>query len=113
MTENTEQDKDADSAADVGLDGVVMQHVPDEFTVGQKVRHRASGEIGIVVEVCEVCVSHSGLQHLNMQMAYFGPKNKKLDHGECELMPTGRYVLDIGFEKDDITVDGYMLEVSV
>jgi len=115
MTDTTEtknQNNDSDADANVGVHGVVIQHVPDEFHVGQKVKHRASGEIAIVVEVCSTCVNHSEIDHMRLAMQGFSSESTNPDD-QCQLMPNGDYVLDLGFEKEHITVDGYLLEVSV
>lgn len=110
--ETKNQNEQSEADADVGVDGVVTQHVPDEFYVGQKVKHRASGEIAIVVEVCKICVNHSGADHMRIAMQGFSGKSTDPED-KCQLMPNGDYVLDLGFEKEHVTVDGYLLELSV
>ena len=111
MNENTTHKDESETTANVGVDGVVTQHVPDEFHVGQRVKHRASGEIAIVVEVCESCVNHSAADHMRLAIQGFNVKSTN-PKDKCQFMPNGDYVLDLGFEKEHVTVDGYLLEVS-
>jgi len=69
------------------------------FTTGDKVRHRASGELGIVTAVNQKCVSPG---HVWCGL--------NVNRSACVFEPSGTYDLSIGFDKT-ITADGEVLEL--
>lgn len=74
--------------------------------VGDKVKHRASGEIGIVTKIHTACAKHTTLQHTKM-------KGESLD---CDFKLTGRVTISTGFTKameleQGVTV-AYLIELE-
>lgn len=65
------------------------------FKRGDLVRHRASGEVAVVVDANERCTRHS--YHLGTS-------------DSCEWKFAGTYDLDLGFWEDVIAVEEYLLE---
>ena len=59
------------------------------FKIGDRVKHRASGEIGIVIWIHRRCTKHSAFQHMQLG-----------DIGKCEHEDTGRVNLSAGFQGD-------------
>jgi len=64
-----------------------------QFNLGDLVRHRASGEKGVVVELSQKCTVHSW----PMDCYVASPHWKRKE--ECRLEYTGRYLLSHGFDK--------------
>lgn len=59
------------------------------FEIGDRVKHRASGEIGIVTWIHQRCTKHSLSEH-----------RKLGDIGVCEYTPTGEVTVSAGFRGD-------------
>lgn len=75
---------------------------PHVFKLGDRVRHRESGEAGIIARVAQKCVN---------------PKHRiafahALAPGDCELEPIGRYDITTGFDKTLEDVPGEVLELA-
>jgi hypothetical protein len=69
------------------------------FKQGDKVRHRASGEIGIITVVVEACFKHNHLHHMN------GYSN------DCYMEKSDCYDVSLGFDNNVKYVSGYLLEL--
>ena len=78
----------------------------NQFSVGDKVRHRASGETGIVAKVHYRCINdtHRDSWFGHRIVAFPDPNDK------CELRPTGRYDVETGFGRVIEGVPSHMLE---
>lgn len=74
-----------------------------KFKVGDLVKHKASGEVGVVSRVCKKCTEHSEMEHLSMAF------NKSLE-SECRYLFTGRYEISIGFTGSGVIVDEFLME---
>ena len=72
-----------------------------KFKIGDSVRHRASGEFGIIREVHETCTIH---QHP------FALCSMKFDKSQCDFQPSGFYDISFGFGRMIVLVDGALLE---
>lgn len=74
-----------------------------KFQRGELVRHRASGEVAVVVARLFRCTKHKGEgEALTHHWNGFGQ--------DCNLEFTGGYDLDLGFKEDVATVEEYLLE---
>lgn len=71
---------------------------PCKFKVGDRVKHRASGEIAIVAEVETRCSKHSAFEHMQMGMLHASVSKKDHDLGECERVDTGMVTVSKGFD---------------
>lgn len=98
-------DKETGSVIDVKLlvDHKMFSKPQDQpenqtFKIGDKVKHRASGQIGIIIHAYETCKTH---QH-NVECSLLG-KNS------CVMENTGYYEISISF-KEKIEIYGKLLE---
>lgn len=80
---------------------------PQEFELGQKVKHRASGEVGIVTAIHTQCNKHSVIEHAQIVVAKI--KSQKHIFCECDDQPTGIVSVSAGLEKE-FEVDAFLLE---
>lgn len=83
-----------------------MDSVTDpRFKRGDLVRHRASGELAVVLAPARSCVVHRG-------MDAFGAHGPRLGgpHPDCRFEFNGSYDLDLGFKQDVLTAEEYLLE---
>ncbi len=80
-----------------------------ELEVGQRVRHKASGQKGIVTKIHVVCTKHSTGEHLRINLTKTG-----IDElGPCIFDPTGTVSINTGFHEKDIDVETLLLEADL
>ena len=81
------------------------------FRISDLVRHRASGERGIVVAVGRRCVFHTPLEHAALTMGRIGrPKSSDLTTDECVYAYNGEVTLSVGLAADPVDIEDYLLE---
>lgn len=69
------------------------------FDIGDLVKHRASGQVGIIKGINEKCVNPI---HINTLYCISGKG--------CFYRPSGTYDLSIGLKESIDEIDGYLLE---
>ena len=77
------------------------------FKIGDRVKHKASGEIGIVVAINSSCNKHTSLEHLTMSMARLNRTSHP--YKKCVMEYDGTINIDIGFNNDVITIDEFIV----
>ena len=87
-----------------------MKTAERRFEVGQVVRHKTSGQKGIVTSIHEVCTKHSDAQHVVIDLAKKPPFTGRDELGPCRLEPTGTVSVNTGFYENDVKVKTYLLE---
>lgn len=76
-----------------------------KFNPGDRARHRASGDVAIVVSPNERCTVHTGFEAYAAHVTL-------LPNTLCRYEFAGSYRLDLGFGREQIEVDEYLLEGS-
>jgi len=74
-----------------------------KFQIGDRVKHRGSGEVGIIIGISTTCVFHTPRHPLDFC-------SMRTDKEKCDFQPNGYYDLSIGFEKEIKFIDGNLLE---
>lgn len=74
-----------------------------KFEKGDLVRHRASGELGIISYVGVVCLTHPGLDALSVE---------HLSGVKCEWAFSGSYSVSLGFTKDSFDTPEFEIELA-
>lgn len=73
-----------------------------KFKQGDLVKHRASGQRGVVSSCLTSCVNHS---------FPFSLCSMRFDKSECDFQFCGLYELSTEFQKDNIDVAEYLLDL--
>lgn len=77
--------------------------MPDpKFQRGDLVRHRASGEVAVVVDHGRRCTKHAGDPYTYAHLRGW--------RDDCVFEFNGSYDLDLGFREDVVTVEEFLLE---
>jgi len=87
-----------------------------EFKIGDHVKHKASGETGIIVEKNSKCIKESHLLMCPRKLMANGagiPIAQIEKINECELVFTGTYNISVGFDKVERDVSGGLIELCV
>jgi len=77
------------------------------FELGQCVKHRSSGEPGVIVGIETRCATHSGAEHLNHMFAQGKVRTKFFQ--ECNQVYHGMVTISTGFNVPDIEVEDFRL----
>ena len=84
---------------------------PDKFKVGDRIKHRASGEIAIVTEVETRCTKHSPYEHITMNFSNSATQKTNHDLAECWHEETGMVTVSTGFN-ESTQIDAMELEAA-
>lgn len=79
------------------------------FKIGDKIRHKASGEVGVVKHIRTRCIKHSVVEHSKILIWKYTGRENTL--GECDQQWSGWLDIDTRIHKGVLTVEGYLFEL--